>query len=125
MKKHLFAATAFFMMAGVLIMAGLFMQCGSLNNEDQGISPVRNSIAIMNNSSAVAEAAAEALRSVDFVNRYLSYALKNKPFMWNEYGYGGPWGKHTRHLDGADIVYRFDEMIDLVVNALQQEGVEV
>lgn len=58
---------------------------------------------------------------VGFVNRYLCFALENKPFMWNEYGYGGPWGKHTRHLDGEDIVYQF-EYVDMVHREAYRNG---
>jgi hypothetical protein len=58
---------------------------------------------------------------VGFVNRYLSYALPNKPFMWNEYGYGGPWGQHTRHLDGEDVEYQF-EYVDMVNSEAYKNG---
>lgn len=61
------------------------------------------------------------VNKVGFVNRYLSYALKNKPYMWNEYGYGGPWGKHTRHLDGEDVVYQF-EYVDMVNSEAYKNG---
>ena len=61
------------------------------------------------------------VNKVGFVNRYLSYALKEKPFMWNEYGYGGPWGKHTRHLDGEDIVYQY-EYVDMVNSEAYKNG---
>ena len=58
---------------------------------------------------------------VGFVNRYLSYALKDKPFMWNEYGYGGPWGKHTRHLDGEDVAYQY-EYVEMVNSEAYKNG---
>lgn len=61
------------------------------------------------------------VNKVGFVNRYLSYALENKPFMWNEYGYGGPWGKHTRHLDGEDVEYQF-EYVDMVNREAYKNG---
>ncbi len=61
------------------------------------------------------------LNKVGFVNRYLSYALEDKPFMWNEYGYGGPWGKHTRHLDGEDIEYQY-EYVDMVNSEAYKNG---
>lgn len=58
---------------------------------------------------------------VGFVNRYLSYALEDKPFMWNEYGYGGLWGEHTRHLDGEDIEYQF-EYVDMINREAYKNG---
>ena len=61
------------------------------------------------------------INKVGFVNRYLSHALANKPFMWNEYGYGGPWGKHTRHLDGEDIVYQY-EYVEMVNSEAYKNG---
>ncbi len=61
------------------------------------------------------------MNKVGFVNRYLSYALENKPFMWNEYGYGGPWGEHTRHLDGEDIEYQH-EYVEMVNSEAYKNG---
>lgn len=61
------------------------------------------------------------LNKVGFVNRYLSYALEDKPFMWNEYGYGGPWGKHTRHLDGEDVEYQY-EYVEMVNSEAYKNG---
>lgn len=65
--------------------------------------------------------AENGVNKVGFVNRYLSYALENKPFMWNEYGYGGPWGKHTRHLDGEDIDYQY-EYVEMVNSEAYHNG---
>ena len=56
-----------------------------------------------------------------FINRYLCYAFENKPFMWNEYGYGGPRGKHTRHLDGEDIIYQM-ECVDIIHKEAYRNG---
>lgn len=61
------------------------------------------------------------LNKVGFVNRYLTYALEDKPFMWNEYGYGGPWGLHTRHLDGEDIEYQY-EYVEMVNSEAYKNG---
>ncbi len=61
------------------------------------------------------------VNKVGFVNRYLAFALPDKPFMWNEYGYGGPWGKHTRHLDGEDVVYQY-RYVDMVNREAYKNG---
>ena len=56
-----------------------------------------------------------------FVNRYLCYVFDDKPFMWNEYGYGGPWGKYTHHLDGEDLVYQ-GEYVEMINSLAYKNG---
>lgn len=56
-----------------------------------------------------------------FINRYLSYALENKPFIWLEYGYGGPWGKYTHHMDGEDI-FTQSNCVELINNEAYKNG---
>ncbi|MBI9057331.1 MAG: beta-galactosidase [Labilibaculum sp.] len=60
-------------------------------------------------------------KKVGFVNRYLTHMLPDKPFMWNEYGYGGPWGLYTRHLDGEDLRYQ-SEYVEMIHTEAYKNG---
>lgn len=60
---------------------------------------------------------------VGFVNRYLTYILQDKPFMWNEYGYGGPRGVIDRELDyNPDFIEYQREYVEMVNSEAYKNG---
>ena len=53
---------------------------------------------------------------VGFVNRYMTYALGDKPFMWIEYGFGGVRGKFAQELDYNEEWIKYQEEYVEMVN---------
>lgn len=94
---------------------------GNLPPEDYTLTSTLKHVDFFSMEAYSFPPAENGAEKVGFVNRYLSYVFKDKPFIWNEYGYGGPWGKHTRHLDGEDIEYQY-EYIDMVNREAYKNG---
>ncbi|TAL72138.1 MAG: hypothetical protein EPN88_05140, partial [Bacteroidetes bacterium] len=61
---------------------------------------------------------------IGFVNRYLSYVLEDKPFMWNEYGFGGVRGKFSRELDYNEKYIKYQrDYVEMVNREAYKNGV--